>query len=94
MNMEPEVPIKKLETMVKLDAVRRVGSVPRRQRARTACDTPCEPGCLLQRPDCTCERLHPRLSWNARLSVLPVFVYACVQVHKCAACKHERQKEQ
>lgn len=27
--MEPEVPIKKLETMVKLDAVRRVGSVPR-----------------------------------------------------------------
>lgn len=28
MNMEPEVPIKKLETMVKLDAVRRVGSVP------------------------------------------------------------------
>ncbi|PNJ58795.1 OTOF isoform 7, partial [Pongo abelii] len=26
--MEPEVPIKKLETMVKLDAVRRVGSAP------------------------------------------------------------------
>ncbi|KAK2092189.1 hypothetical protein P7K49_028717 [Saguinus oedipus] len=28
-NMEPEVPIKKLETMVKLDAVRRMGSAPR-----------------------------------------------------------------
>lgn len=37
--MEPEVPIKKLETMVKLDAVRRVGSVPHRLRACTACDT-------------------------------------------------------
>lgn len=27
-NMEPEVPVKKLETMVKLDAVRCMGSVP------------------------------------------------------------------
>lgn len=26
-NMEPEVPVKKLETMVQLDAVRRLGSV-------------------------------------------------------------------
>lgn len=50
-NMEPEVPVKKLDTMVKLDAVRRVG----RGQCRTgwehaaACDAPSEPGCPLRR---------------------------------------------
>lgn len=43
-NMEPEVPVRKLETMVKLDAVRRVGSV---LRLLGMCDTSRERGRLL-----------------------------------------------
>lgn len=51
--MEPEVTVKKLETMVKLDAVRRVGQCHAGWEHVTAGDTPCEPSCLLLCPGLT-----------------------------------------
>lgn len=87
-NMEPEAPVKKLETMVKLDAVRRVGRATRAGSTQLHVTLP---GC--QASPSACPGL--TLTTCANSCILDsVCVSLCARVHERVACMSGRQKEQ
>lgn len=83
-NMEPEVTVKKLETMVKLDAVRRVGQCHAGWGHATAGDTPCEPSCLLLCPGLTLTTCaSSSIPGCPAMQDCPFCVCVCVCMHVC-----------
>lgn len=85
--MEPEVPVKKLETMVKLDAVRRMGQRHPAWRMQPRVTLPVSQAASVRvsraDTDYVCIELHPRL-----------WVCECVCEHERVVCMYERHKEQ